>query len=111
MDRYTPKQAAIIVVDYRRGLLDVVTGEHLLGYAGSEPTLTASVGDVAKAHARPAARADGHLGPAAHPRLVDRARNCSSWSTTTSWWPRRRGNPLLPLLDRSCRRPATSACT
>jgi DNA segregation ATPase FtsK/SpoIIIE, S-DNA-T family len=48
LDRYSPKEAAILVVDYRRGLLDVVIGEHLLSYAGSEPTLTATIGDVAK---------------------------------------------------------------
>ncbi|PRY31937.1 type VII secretion protein EccCa [Pseudosporangium ferrugineum] len=47
-DRYAPAEAAILVVDYRRSLLDVVTGEHLLAYAGSEPTLTATIGDVAK---------------------------------------------------------------
>jgi S-DNA-T family DNA segregation ATPase FtsK/SpoIIIE len=48
MDRYTPRQAAIMVVDYRRSLLDVVTGDHLLTYAGSEPTLTGAIRDVAK---------------------------------------------------------------
>ncbi|GGK77572.1 type VII secretion protein EccCa [Mangrovihabitans endophyticus] len=45
-DRYTPAEAAILVADFRRSLLDVVTGDHLLGYAGSEPTLTALMGDV-----------------------------------------------------------------
>ncbi|MEV6343720.1 type VII secretion protein EccCa [Actinoplanes sp. NPDC051851] len=48
MQRRTPAQAAILTVDYRRGLLDVVTGEHLLTYAGAEPALTAVMGDVAQ---------------------------------------------------------------
>ncbi|MFC0431742.1 type VII secretion protein EccCa [Kutzneria buriramensis] len=47
--RYTPKEAAIIVVDYRRGLLDAVTGPHLLGYAGAENALTGLVSEAARA--------------------------------------------------------------
>ena len=34
--RYTPKEAAIIVVDYRRNLLGAVGSEHLLEYCGTE---------------------------------------------------------------------------
>ncbi len=34
--RYTPKEAAIIVVDYRRSLLGAVESEHLLQYCGTE---------------------------------------------------------------------------
>ncbi|KAA2266469.1 type VII secretion protein EccCa [Solihabitans fulvus] len=49
MARYTAKEAAIIVVDYRRGLLDAVTGDHLLGYAGAEPVLNGLVAEVARA--------------------------------------------------------------
>jgi S-DNA-T family DNA segregation ATPase FtsK/SpoIIIE len=37
--RYAPGEAAIIVVDYRRGLLDAVQGKQLLGYAGSASVL------------------------------------------------------------------------
>jgi S-DNA-T family DNA segregation ATPase FtsK/SpoIIIE len=47
--RYTPEQARIIVVDYRRGLLGAVGDEHLLGYAGSEPVLTDLVAQIATA--------------------------------------------------------------
>ncbi|MDG4829501.1 type VII secretion protein EccCa [Solwaraspora sp. WMMD1047] len=47
-DRYSPAGAAILVVDYRRGLLDVVGGDHLLGYAGSEPSLTAVMPEIAQ---------------------------------------------------------------
>jgi DNA segregation ATPase FtsK/SpoIIIE, S-DNA-T family len=32
MDRFAPEQARIMVVDYRRGLLGAVTGEHVIGY-------------------------------------------------------------------------------
>jgi S-DNA-T family DNA segregation ATPase FtsK/SpoIIIE len=46
---YPPKRAAILVVDYRRALLDAVTGEHLLGYAGSETALTPLITDCAEA--------------------------------------------------------------
>ena len=47
MSRYSAQDSAIIVVDYRRGLLDAVTGDHLLGYAGAEPVLTGLVEQVA----------------------------------------------------------------
>ncbi len=49
MARYPPQEAAIIVVDYRRGLLDAVTGDHLLGYAGAEPVLTGLLAEVEQA--------------------------------------------------------------
>jgi S-DNA-T family DNA segregation ATPase FtsK/SpoIIIE len=48
-ERYSPAEAAILVVDYRRGLLDVVPPEHLLGYAGSEPVLTGMMSEVVQA--------------------------------------------------------------
>ncbi|MCP2170157.1 DNA segregation ATPase FtsK/SpoIIIE, S-DNA-T family [Goodfellowiella coeruleoviolacea] len=47
--RYTPDEARIIVVDYRRGLLGAVGEPHLLGYAGSEPVLADFIGQVADA--------------------------------------------------------------
>jgi DNA segregation ATPase FtsK/SpoIIIE, S-DNA-T family len=49
---YPPERAAIMVVDYRRALLDAVTGEHLLGYAGSETALTPLITDCAEAMRR-----------------------------------------------------------
>ncbi|MFL6116349.1 MAG: type VII secretion protein EccCa [Catenulispora sp.] len=49
---YSPQEAAIAVVDYRRALLDAVTGEHLLSYAGSEPAVVELVGDLAEAMRR-----------------------------------------------------------
>jgi S-DNA-T family DNA segregation ATPase FtsK/SpoIIIE len=47
--RYSAKEAAVIVVDYRRGLLGTVTGDHLLGYAGAEPVLNGLLAEVAEA--------------------------------------------------------------
>jgi DNA segregation ATPase FtsK/SpoIIIE, S-DNA-T family len=47
--RYTPAQARIIVVDYRRGLLGAVPEQHLLAYAGSEPVLEDVVTQIATA--------------------------------------------------------------
>jgi S-DNA-T family DNA segregation ATPase FtsK/SpoIIIE len=46
VDRYTAAEAAIIVVDYRRGLLDAVQPPHLLEYAGSEPAIDRVLGEV-----------------------------------------------------------------
>ncbi|RKT88699.1 DNA segregation ATPase FtsK/SpoIIIE, S-DNA-T family [Saccharopolyspora antimicrobica] len=47
--QYTPEEARIIAVDYRRGLLGAIGEEHLLGYAGSEPALDDAVAQVAQA--------------------------------------------------------------
>ena len=52
MSRYTAEEAAIIVGDYRRGLLDAVTGDHLLGYAGSEPVLKGLINEAEQAMRR-----------------------------------------------------------
>ncbi|SDZ10868.1 DNA segregation ATPase FtsK/SpoIIIE, S-DNA-T family [Amycolatopsis xylanica] len=49
MTAYTPDEAAIVVADYRRGLLDAVTGRHLLGYAGSETVLTGLIKECEQA--------------------------------------------------------------
>jgi S-DNA-T family DNA segregation ATPase FtsK/SpoIIIE len=35
VERYTPKQAQLVIADYRRGLLGAVETEHVLGYAAS----------------------------------------------------------------------------
>jgi S-DNA-T family DNA segregation ATPase FtsK/SpoIIIE len=52
MAAYPPEGAAILVVDYRRALLDTVPAEYLLGYAGSETALTGLVNDCAEAMRR-----------------------------------------------------------
>ncbi|TME56251.1 MAG: type VII secretion protein EccC, partial [Chloroflexi bacterium] len=41
MSSVTPKEAQILVVDYRRTLLGVVEPDFLLGYAGAEPAAAA----------------------------------------------------------------------
>jgi len=45
-DRYTPKQAVVMVVDYRRGLIGAVGGEHLLEYCGAEGQVTEAVAQI-----------------------------------------------------------------
>jgi S-DNA-T family DNA segregation ATPase FtsK/SpoIIIE len=52
MAAYTPERAAMLVIDYRRALLDTVPAEYLLGYAGSETALTGLVNDCAEAMRR-----------------------------------------------------------
>jgi S-DNA-T family DNA segregation ATPase FtsK/SpoIIIE len=47
--RYTPDQARIIVVDYRRGLLDAVGTEHQIGYAASPEALAPLTRDLVEA--------------------------------------------------------------
>jgi S-DNA-T family DNA segregation ATPase FtsK/SpoIIIE len=45
--RYTPREARLLVVDYRRTLLDAFPAEHLVGYAASAEALRPMVADVA----------------------------------------------------------------
>ena len=44
--RFSPDQAAISIVDYRRSLLGVVDGPHLLDYCGSESAVTEAVRQI-----------------------------------------------------------------
>ena len=44
--RYTPDQARLVVVDYRRNLLGAVEGEHVLEFAASAQTLTDTIASV-----------------------------------------------------------------
>ncbi|MQA84697.1 MAG: type VII secretion protein EccCa [Streptosporangiales bacterium] len=46
MSRYTSEEARIIVVDYRRALLDVSEGDHMLGYATSSTMLSGMINEV-----------------------------------------------------------------
>ena len=48
MANYTPDQAAIAVIDYRRSLVGTVSGAHLLGYDGAEPTAAHNVATYAE---------------------------------------------------------------
>jgi S-DNA-T family DNA segregation ATPase FtsK/SpoIIIE len=98
MARHGSKQARIVVVDYRRTLLDVVPPEHLVGYGGAAPAVADVVSRVAEVLA-------SRLPPAgiSAQQLRDR-----------SWWTGGEvyvvvddydlvisptGNPLLPLVD------------
>jgi S-DNA-T family DNA segregation ATPase FtsK/SpoIIIE len=46
VERCTPEQARIVMVDYRRTMLGVVTSEHLIGYGMSADVLTPMINDV-----------------------------------------------------------------
>jgi S-DNA-T family DNA segregation ATPase FtsK/SpoIIIE len=77
---YTPDEAAIIVADYRRGLLGAVPEPHLLGYAGAEGKLTDLIAECAQA------MRNRLPGPSVTPEQL---RN-------RSWW---RGPELFVLVD------------
>ncbi len=77
---YTPEEAAIIVADYRRGLLGAVPEPHLLGYAGAEGKLTDLIAECAQA------MRNRLPGPSVTPEQL---RN-------RSWW---RGPELFVLVD------------
>ena len=96
--RCGPHQASLLVVDYRRSLLDAVPPGHLLGYAGAAP---AAAGEVARLREVLAARLPGPDVPAHELRQ-------------RSWWSGpdlyvvvddydlvagAGANPLAPLLD------------
>jgi S-DNA-T family DNA segregation ATPase FtsK/SpoIIIE len=46
VERYTPQQARLVLVDYRRTMLGFVTTEHMIGYAVSAAALTQMMADV-----------------------------------------------------------------
>jgi S-DNA-T family DNA segregation ATPase FtsK/SpoIIIE len=46
IDKYTPKEAVIVLVDYRRTMLGFVETEHLLGYAVSSAQLGGIIADI-----------------------------------------------------------------
>jgi S-DNA-T family DNA segregation ATPase FtsK/SpoIIIE len=49
VDRYTPDQARLIFVDYRRSLLDSAEAEHRIGYATSSAAAAPLINDVREA--------------------------------------------------------------
>lgn len=49
VSRFTPVEARILMVDYRRTMLDAVPASHLIGYAASPDALRQMVNDVAEA--------------------------------------------------------------
>jgi S-DNA-T family DNA segregation ATPase FtsK/SpoIIIE len=109
MARYSPEEALISIVDYRRSLLGAVDGPHLLDYCGSETVLTGAVAQVE------AAMRQRLPGPEV---TAEQLRDRSWWrgpelflliddydlvATQTS-------NPIAPLAQFLPRR-ATSGCT
>ena len=96
-DRYTPDQARLIFVDYRRSLLDSAEGEHRIGYAASSAAAASLISDVREAMVK-------RLPP---PDLT------SQQLRSRSWWEGSdlflviddydlvagASNPLLPLAD------------
>ncbi|MGF1647314.1 MAG: type VII secretion protein EccCa [Kineosporiaceae bacterium] len=44
-----PERIRLLVADYRRGLVDVSSGPHVVGYGGTQPTLGSMVAEVAEA--------------------------------------------------------------
>ncbi|MFC0037062.1 type VII secretion protein EccCa [Actinomadura rayongensis] len=46
IDRYTPEQARMIFIDYRRALLDAATTDHRIGYAASSAAAGGLVKDI-----------------------------------------------------------------
>jgi DNA segregation ATPase FtsK/SpoIIIE, S-DNA-T family len=52
MARQTPSQAQILLLDYRRSLLDVVPSEYLMGYSGAQPAAQQQVAEAVQALSR-----------------------------------------------------------
>jgi S-DNA-T family DNA segregation ATPase FtsK/SpoIIIE len=46
VDKNTPAEARVVIVDFRRGLLGAIEGEHLLEYAASSQVLAESIGSI-----------------------------------------------------------------
>ena len=96
--RNTPQEARLVIIDYRRSLLDAVSGDHLIGYAASSDAAASLMKDIA------AALRKRMPGPDVTP---DQLRNRSWWQgadlylvvddyelvATSS------GNPLAPIAD------------
>jgi len=96
MSSVTPKEAQILVVDYRRTLLGVVEPDFLLGYAGAEPAAAAQVTETARALTRRLPPAD---------LSIEKLRSRSWWEGPEVYVvvddydlvAAHSGNPLLPL--------------
>ncbi len=95
--RYPPEQARLIVIDYRRSLLDAADGEHRIGYAASAPAASSLINDAREALAKRLPPPD--LTPA-------QLRSRSWWSGSDLFlivddYDLVTGvtNPLLPLVD------------
>ena len=92
----TPKEAQIVVVDYRRSLLGEVPEEYLLNYLTSATQATPALQGPRGLPREPDPRPRRHARAAAQPVVVDRRRGVRASSTTTTWSP--------PSRARRCRR-------
>ncbi|GAB3951119.1 hypothetical protein GCM10027614_52590 [Micromonospora vulcania] len=105
--RFTPEQARVILVDYRRSLLGAIETPHLIGYgtaAHTPPTWSSRRPATWSGglRARRSPRSNYGTGPGGP------GRSCSYWSTTTTWWrPGRRTR--CGLWRSTCRGPGCRA--
>ncbi len=84
-ERYTPAEARIMTVDYRRELVESVPEAYRLGHAVSLDMLRDLVDGAARAvRQRVPGRTSLRRGCGC--ATGGRGRGCSSWSTTTTWW-------------------------
>lgn len=44
-----PERVRLVIADYRRGLVDIADGEHIIGYAGAQPALASAIAEVGAA--------------------------------------------------------------
>ena len=108
--RFTPEQARVILVDYRRSLLgtDRDRPPDRVRHRGGAHHRADRVGRrlhaAAGCPARRSPRRSCGTGPGGP------GRSCSCWSTTTTWWPAVR-RTRCGRWRSTCRRPATSVCT
>lgn len=96
--KHPPQEAVVVLVDYRRTLLDAVDEEHLLSYAGAVPAATDTIAELAHLMLQ-------RLPPADVDR--DALRNRSWWKGPEVYVvvddydlvATQSGNPLAPLAD------------
>ncbi len=107
--RFTPAQARIILVDYRRSLLGTVDTEHLIGYGTAGPSAAKVVADAAAAMRARLPGPDVTPAAAAQPQLVDRPGAVRAGRRLRPG--RHRATTRCCRCWSSCRRAGTSACT
>jgi S-DNA-T family DNA segregation ATPase FtsK/SpoIIIE len=98
VERFTPEQAKIMIIDHRRSLLGVVDTEHLIGYGTAGPTSTALVAEAAQVMEK---RLPG-------PDVTPEQLRNRSWYTGSDLFllvddydlvATQSNNPILPMLD------------
>lgn len=107
--RFTPEQARMILVDYRRSLLGAIETPHLIGY-GTAAAHTADLVESAAGYLERRAPGPEVTCSSCGTGPGGPGRSCSCWWTTTTWW--RLGRRIRCGRWRStCRTPGTSGCT